>query len=1071
MHVLLVSACQKRAIKRTNALLDSYALRVGERSWATPITAEALDELHRALRRTATRQTAVICFRNDGRHAMKPLWQVGSRGAFGPDGHFPAGSTRRRTAKTPLARWVRVACLLAQAAGLAHDWGKFSAWFQGKLRQPEPLRDDVRHEWLSVRLLQAMRVAPDWQAAWKRGDAGLWDVVLGSRNLSLTIRDNPAPYCAQEAIDFLVASHHRLFDDAMNTNGKGTSSNAPHIRPAVHHSHVLAAKNSRVEKRLFKPYSALPDNCFEAYSRLEGKLATLTADCTGPAHSLFWWAVLVYARAALIFADHTVSAARLCTVGPEAAAANTCQDATGARVLNQPLDWHLRTVAEVAAQTAWRMAGLTGGDDGAELEGLTALDAILAPADETSRFQWQNAAASALARQREDRPDLPCLVFNMAGTGSGKTRMNLRAACLLSRRAAPRCSVALNLRSLTLQTGQALRESFDLGPGQLATVIGDDTVQALFERSQSGKAADDDENGLEPAFTTDSEDWLLPSWLEPFFRTGRERAVMGAPLLVSTIDFLCAAGSPGAQGHHVKALLRLMSADLVLDEIDGYEPEALVAVLRLVQLAALFRRNVICSSATLSMPTAQAVHETYRSGVALLHALENTSEAQPRQEATFIRAIIDDVLPPEVDTPTCNDNGFETLYADRLQRLSAALRAAPCLRRAGLLAVEVSEPGFLQAVEQGVRRLHADNAVPFGQTADKRLSFGLVRVATIDSAVAVARHLAAVLPEARVACYHSGDWRISRFHKERRLDALLSRKNGDAHIAADAEIAPLLREHPDRPFIVVATPVEEIGRDHDFDWAVIEPSSAQSIVQTAGRVNRHRLVVCEQSCNILVLRYNKNYCINFQHKEPENPVFVRPGYESRTSKGRYGNHDLAELLPWPETQTLALNAALRFDPACKLAAADDMGIHERTAPYFGPAGVFTGDPVVAFRLTRTPYANTPLREHQSGKQLWRLRVDDTGYSYGRLALVQHGAFVKEQWVDPAPEMCVAGAMPNAWLALGPQDMAALCRDMGLTPDDGMVAELTTFDTDTTFEHNWGFGIRRVWTLRTRTEKE
>lgn len=58
-------------------------------------------------------------------------------------------------------------------------------------------------------------------------------------------------------------------------------------------------------------------------------------------------------------------------------------------------------------------------------------------------------------------------------------------------------------------------------------------------------------------------------------------------LLVSTIDYLIAAGEPHKQGHHVKALLRLISSDLILDEIDGYDPKALIAVLRLVQPSAI----------------------------------------------------------------------------------------------------------------------------------------------------------------------------------------------------------------------------------------------------------------------------------------------------------------------------------------------------------------------------------------------------------------------------------------------------------------------------------------------------
>lgn len=48
----------------------------------------------------------------------------------------------------------------------------------------------------------------------------------------------------------------------------------------------------------------------------------------------------------------------------------------------------------------------------------------------------------------------------------------------------------------------------------------------------------------------------------------------------------------------------------------------MVAVLRLVQLAALFRRNVICSSATLSLPVATAIERAFRSGVDMLNRLE-----------------------------------------------------------------------------------------------------------------------------------------------------------------------------------------------------------------------------------------------------------------------------------------------------------------------------------------------------------------------------------------------------------------------------------------------------------------
>ena len=204
----------------------------------------------------------------------------------------------------------------------------------------------------------------------------------------------------------------------------------------------------------------------------------------------------------------------------------------------------------------------------------------------------------------------------MAGTGSGKTRMNLRAACLLAREAAPRCAVALNLRSLTLQTGEALRKDCGILPEDTATVIGDDVTQKLFNWERNADGMRDEYGGdTEAPLVCHGETGPLPAWMEPFWRTPKERAVVGAPLLVSTIDFLAAAGDPDRQGHHVKALLRLLTSDLILDEIDGYESGALVAVLRLVQLCAFFGRNVICSSATLAQPTAEAVHAAWISGL------------------------------------------------------------------------------------------------------------------------------------------------------------------------------------------------------------------------------------------------------------------------------------------------------------------------------------------------------------------------------------------------------------------------------------------------------------------------
>lgn len=99
-------------------------------------------------------------------------------------------------------------------------------------------------------------------------------------------------------------------------------------------------------------------------------------------------------------------------------------------------------------------------------------------------------------------------------------------------------------------------------------------------------------------------------------------------------------------------------------------------------------------------------------------------------------------------------------------------------------------------------------------------------------------------------------------------------------------------------FIVVATPVEEVGRDHDFDWAIIEPSSMHSIIQTAGRVNRHRrLSLPSDVCNVAVLDQNRRAFVK------NTPLaFVQPGFEAQIDgepKTTHESHQASQLLGLP----------------------------------------------------------------------------------------------------------------------------------------------------------------------------
>jgi CRISPR-associated endonuclease/helicase Cas3 len=95
---------------------------------------------------------------------------------------------------------------------------------------------------------------------------------------------------------------------------------------------------------------------------------------------------------------------------------------------------------------------------------------------------------------------------------------------------------------------------------------------------------------------------------------------------------------------------------------------------------------------------------------------------------------------------------------------------------------------------------------------------------------------------------------------------------------------------PEHLFVVLGSPVTEVGRDHDYDWAIVEPSSMRSIVQLAGRVRRHRGGAVQQP-NLLIWQRNLR-----AQENPGKPAYYRPGFEQENGVFQLHSHDLAQLL-------------------------------------------------------------------------------------------------------------------------------------------------------------------------------
>jgi len=976
MHVTFISLCEAKSIGRTRAVLDRYAIRAGVGTWVSPITSEALNEVKKALCTIATRQTAVACYKNVGARKMRLAWVVGSRKKFGINGEVPVGSRIHGVRSKERTRFSLAVAAVSSISGRLHDIGKANLDFQRKLtpqNNKKWVSDPVRHDLVSAIVVKRLMEGMSWDEAWKDSYISKNDRLVGKSKFGMYPMLGVSK--PSEAVLYCILTHHKMLGDGCTA-----------------HDHVhFGGKQTSGEFSISSDCDA--SSVRKLTERLVAKMIRMDEENILPAS--FWCGVAYTARAALVLADHHVSADTSSPFlgDPQGQLFANTSLYNASRGYNQTLKYHLAKVGCEAGKLADTMLSM-------ELPALNddAVVRLLSPAN--SRFEWQNRAAAALT------PGVPALVMNIAATGAGKTRMNARAAAVLAGDSPVRITAALNLRSLTLQTGMSYREDLGLDEEDLAVVVGSALALKMQEYDEDADPQDMDIVRVEEQLLTDALDTsILPESLVRAIGGSKSKgSVVMAPFLVSTTDYIIAAGDPRLQAAHAVALTRLMHSDLILDEVDGYDPPALAAVLRLVKLSAMFGRNVVVSSGTLPPVIAKRVYESYASG------FECFMEAGGAQE--FHAVVIDNLSPPSVIT-----SDFEAEYKAHVLEMLRLSSAGKVTKKARIAHLSRKTPGDLtRLIMEEVGKLHAEHR--WGPN----ISLGLIRVANIKEAIPLARSLSGT-PGNLVCCYHSRHLAIQRFWIEHRLKKILTRK-------ADSS-APLKDEDIDRAIsaanggdvrvIVVATPVEEVGQDHDFDWAIIEPSSAQSIVQTAGRVNRHRLIEVVAP-NISILQYNFKE-VSGGHKE----VFSKPGCES---DGSHFDHDVQVLIS--EAHVLErLDASLRFrSDIHKFSSCDDLSIERMLGGYVDP---FIGVSPEARRSNETSFYREACLRDIRGKDDFFCTADGKWYQ----------RFLNEK---PALRSGVFSIdIGRSLFSLSLEEMSELARDVGVDADVAMSIQVGAGD--------------------------
>ena len=947
-EVIAVCRSSKRSRVKVASTLDRYFWRIGDRTWRGRASNACLDRVARELRAQARRNTAVVIHEiRSARESRIPILRIGSRKAFSPAGLVPIASHAGRAARwPPRPERDRTKLAILNLAALFHDLGKATCLFQNKLRlsltHPKKIEADaVRHELVSATV---------WDQLFGNcEDAGLID---GLRDLTPAAIDQ----ACKDAIPHLRRLHrddHTPLDldfagrEGLITHAVGMLVLTHHRLPAGGSDHLRLRADSHVRHDATLTEDELkiaPGVPFWHGSRWLARLHE-TADDLRPGVA----GLDMTLRTALMLADHLGSAFKQ--------PSDVVSDHLGNTLDGQPADSLDRHVGRVLQRLPGSFDLLHRHRERypALAEDATPID-IACPQPVKPPFDWQ--ARTALAARElcalREGGFFACL---LAGTGTGKTRAapTVLAAAAFGdwrpERRFLRFSLALGLRTLAHQSAQDYVADLRFSAEDIAVLVGEMPI-AFRDGNEDDIEADgsaslvtlprwlrvEQASGCVPTEgSADEADWLrrlscihdsrLPATLDLAIEKAGQRGVsarklIASPILVGTIDHLMAVAEPGRSRHLFQAV-RVQTADLIIDEIDQYDPEDLTAIGRLIYQAAAGGRRVVIMSATVTIETAEALHAAYRAGW------------RDHASATGVEDHVNLLCAGDAAV-SCIDNhdgaDFGTVFATSRDRLLDALRDRPAVRRARILPPCDGWDALIARIDHDCHQLHRANATVIGGMP---ISIGFIRLTRISHTAALAAQLPAGPSDGILRlklCLHARFPRLHRQWIEHELKRALTRKgtDPDAGLRTLCEREGLFDQARDMgchaiEIVLITSPVIETGNDLDFDWAMIDPISLRSVVQAAGRVRRHRVPLAGTAANLLIL--GRSLIAMCEGK------LVWPGIETRRhqdtgvdcpSLSRFGGRHFAELAAPATFERIDASTLLDADGSALHAAETDL---------------------------------------------------------------------------------------------------------------------------------------------------